>query len=45
MLEARERQKWTSVVADKDAEIADRNAEIARLRAKLESKGEDSKNN
>ena len=30
-----ERQKWQSVVADKDAEIANKDAEIERLQAKL----------
>ena len=33
-----ERQKWTNVVADKDAEIADKDSVIASLRAQLESK-------
>jgi hypothetical protein len=31
-----EREKWQSVVADKDAEIAEQAAEIERLRAQLE---------
>ena len=32
-----EREKWQSVVADKDAALADKDAEIALLRAKLEA--------
>jgi len=36
--ETKERQKWTSVVADKDAKLADNAAEIAVLRAQLEAK-------
>ena len=35
--EIRERKKWQSVVADKEAMLADKDAEIARLRAELEA--------
>ncbi|MCL2759715.1 MAG: hypothetical protein FWD22_05840, partial [Treponema sp.] len=36
--QAEERQKWVSVVADKDTENANMKAEIEQLRAQLESK-------
>jgi hypothetical protein len=34
--ETREREKWQTVVADKDAKIAVKDAEIVRLRKQLE---------
>jgi predicted transposase/invertase (TIGR01784 family) len=34
----KEREKWQSVVADKDAKLADKDAEIARLREQLNQK-------
>jgi len=36
--EAREREKWQKVVADKDAKIADKDAKIAELQAQLEKR-------
>jgi predicted transposase/invertase (TIGR01784 family) len=34
-VEEREREKWQSVIADKDAELADKDAELAQLRSLL----------
>ena len=33
-----EREKWQTVIADKDAQIADKDAQIAELQAQLEKR-------
>jgi len=37
-LEERERQKWTQIIAEKEAKLADKDAQIARLQAELEKR-------